>query len=103
MAPCFDTVFQRRPLHQLQHQRPRPLGFLDAVDGGDVRVVQAGQDLRLPLEPGEAVWIGSEGVGEDLQRDLAAQLGVGGLPDLTHAAAAETGGHVVSARSSCQG
>ena len=92
-----DPVSQGRTLDQLQHQRPRPLRFLDAVDGGDVRVVEAGEDLRLPLEPGEPVWISREGVGEDLQGDLAVELRVGGLPDLAHAPFADEGGDVVVA------
>ena len=49
-----DPVSQRRPRYQLQDQRLRALGFLDAVDGGDAGVVEAGEDLRLALEPGEA-------------------------------------------------
>ena len=81
--PLRDPLGEGRPLDQLQHERPRALGFLDAVDGGDVRVVEAGEDLRLPLEPGEAIRISREGVGEDLQRDLAVQLRVGGLIHLT--------------------
>ena len=93
--PLRDPIGQGRAFHQLQHERPRPLGFLDAVDGGDVGVVEAGEDLRLPRESGEAVRIAGEGVGEDLQRDLAAQLRVGGLPDLAHAAFTEEGGDVV--------
>ena len=80
--PLRDPVCQRRPFDQLQDERPRPLGLLDAVDGGDVRVVEAGEDLRLPLEPGETLRIAGEGVRQDLQRDLAVELGVGGLPDL---------------------
>ena len=44
-----------------------------------------------------AIRISREGVGEDLQRDLAVELRVGGLPDLAHAALAEEGGHVVVA------
>ena len=80
--PLRDPVSESRPLHQLQDQRPRAFGFLDAVDGRDVGVVEAGEDLRLPLEPGESIRISGEGVGEDLQRNLAAQLRVGGLPDL---------------------
>ncbi len=92
-----DPVGQRWPFNQLQHQRPRPLGFLDAVDGGDVGVVEAGEDLRLPLEPGEPVRISREGVGEDLQGDLAVELGVGGLPDLAHPALAKEGRDVVVA------
>ena len=65
------------------------------MDVRDVRVVQAGEDLGLPLEPGEPVGVSGEGVGEDLQRDLAVKLGVGGLPHLSHAPLADESGHVV--------
>ena len=64
---------------------------------GDVGVVEAGEDLRLPREPGEAVGVRREGVGEDLQGDLAVELRVGGLPDLAHAALPDEGGDVVVA------
>ena len=56
---------------------------------------EAGEDLRLPLEPGEAIRILGERFGEDLQCDLAVQLRVSGLPDLPHTALAEEGGHPV--------
>ena len=42
----------------------------------------AREDLRLPLEPGKPIRISREGVWQDLQRDLAVELGIGGLPDL---------------------
>ena len=57
----------------------------------------AGEALGLSLEPGEPVRVRCEGVGEDLQRDLAAQLRVGGLPDLSHAAFPEESSDVVAA------
>ena len=57
--------------------------------------VEAGEHLRFPLEPGEPVRISREGVGEDLQRDVAAELRVGGAIDLAHAAYADEGGHVI--------
>ncbi len=47
--------------------KPVALGFLDAVDGRDVRVVEAGEDLRLPREPGETVRVSREGVRQDFQ------------------------------------
>ncbi len=34
-------------------------------------MVEAGENLRLPLEPGEALRVSREGVGEDLQRNFA--------------------------------
>ncbi len=61
--------------------------------------VEAGEDLRLPLEPGQPIRVSREGVGQDLQGDLAVELGVGRLPDLAHAALADEGGDVVMAES----
>ena len=61
------------------------------MDSGDARVVEAGEDLRLALEPGEAVRIPREGVRENLQCDLAVELRVGGLLDLSHAPLANEG------------
>ena len=58
-------------------------------------MVEAGEDLRLPREPGKPIRVRCEGVGEDLQRDLAVELGVGGLPDLAHPALANEGGDVI--------
>ena len=88
---------------QFQDERPRPLGFLDAVDGGDVGVVEAGEDLRLPREPGEPIRVSGKGVREDLQRDLAVELGVSRLPDLAHTAFPEQGGDVVVAEAGAGG
>ena len=95
--PLRDAVSQGRTFNQLQHQRPLPLGFLDAENGGDVGVVEAGEDLRLPREPGEPIRISREAVREDLQRDLAVELGVRGLPDLAHAAFPKESSHVIVA------
>ena len=60
-------------------------------------MVEAGEDLRLPLEPREPIWVLSEGVRQDLQRDLAVELGVGGLVDLSHAALTDEGRDLVVA------
>ena len=65
--------------------------------------VEAGEDLRFPLEPGEAIRISGEGVRQDLQRDVAAQLRVGGAIDLAHAAFADEGGDVVVAEAGADG
>ena len=58
-------------------------------------MVEADEDLRFPLKPGEPVWICREGVGQDLQGDLAVELRVGDLPDLAHAPLAQERGDVV--------
>ena len=63
--------------------------ILQPVDGGDVLVVERRQDLRFSLESGETLAVLRERVGKDLERDLAAQLGVPGAIHLTHAAHTE--------------
>ncbi len=77
--PFRDPVSEGGAFHQLQHESLGVVRLLDAVDGGNVRVVEAGEDLRLPLEPSEPIGIIRERVGQNLQRDLAVELGVGGL------------------------
>ena len=71
-TPVGQPLGQGRPVDQLHHQRTTAVGaLLDAVDLRDVRVVQAGEELRLALEAGEPLRIGGEPFGQDLERDLA--------------------------------
>ncbi len=62
-------------------------------------MVQAGEDLGLTLEPSQAIRISCKRLGQDLERHLAVQLGIGGLIDLPHAPLADEGGDVVMAES----
>ena len=94
-----DPVGEGWPLHQLQHQRTGTVGFFKAVNGRDVRVVQAGKNLRLSLEPGQPVRISRKRLRQDLQRHLAVELGIGGLIDLSHTPLADEGGDIVMAES----
>ena len=68
---------------------------LEAVEVGDVRVVERGEHLRLALEAGEPLGVRGEGLGQELERDVAAELRVGRAVDLAHAARAERGGDPV--------
>ena len=65
------------------------VALLEAVHGRDVRVVERGQEARLPLEALDPGGVGGEGLGQDLDRHLAVQAGVAGFVDLSHAAAPE--------------
>ena len=62
-------------------------------------MVETGENLRFPLEPRKAIRITGEGVGQDLERHLPVQLGIGGLVDLAHAPLANEGGDLVVAES----
>ena len=59
------------------------------MDVRDVGMIQRGQELRLTLEPREAIGIAGEQVWEDLDRDVAIQLLVAGAIHLSHPAFAE--------------
>ncbi len=67
----FGEVFALDELHDEGADAAR---LLEAVDRGDVGVLQLGEDLRLALEAREAVGVRGERLGEDLDRDLALQL-----------------------------
>ena len=62
---------------------------LEAVNRGDVRMVQRGQHLGFAPEPREPIRIERERFGQDLQRDVAIQLCVARAIHLAHPACAE--------------
>ena len=67
-------------------------------------MVERGQDLGFALEASHAFGVAGERFGEDLQRNIALQLGVACAIDLAHAARADGGEDLVRAkfRTRCQ-
>ena len=63
--------------------------LLEAVNGGDVGMVQSGERLRFAFEPRDPLGIGCDGLGKDLDGDAAVQARVGGPVDFTHPPGAE--------------
>ena len=47
---AHNPVRQCLSVHQFHHQGRHALGIFDAVDGGDMRVADRGEDARLALE-----------------------------------------------------
>ena len=60
--------------------------ILEAVDRGDVRMVERGEQFRLAMKARQPVGVQHERLGEDLQRDIAAQLRVARVIHLPHSA-----------------
>ena len=58
-------------------------------------MVQAGENLGFALKPSQPVGISRKRLGQDFQRDLPVELGIGGLIDLAHTPLADKGGDVV--------
>ena len=74
-------------------------GFLEPVDRGDVGMVQRRKRLRFALEPRQTLRVRGERIGQDLDRDLAAETGIGGAVDRAHAAFADRRNDFVDAES----
>ena len=104
-GPARDSVGERGPVDELEDQRTRRLRGIrgrvfDSVDGGDVGMIQRGEDSRFALETSQPVWIGEEGCGQPLDRDLSAQSLVVGAVDLAHPARTEQAAYLYPLSSS---
>ena len=88
-AGLGDHRVERAAADELHHQQPPAVGVLDAVQADDVRVVERGEGARLALQPRQRLGGGGDAVGEELHRDVAAELRVAGAPDDPSAAFAE--------------
>jgi hypothetical protein len=71
--------------------------FLEAVDGGNVGMVQRRQRLRFPREPRETLGVVREQRRQDFDRDVTIQLRVAGAIHLAHPAFTNLRGHFVRA------
>jgi hypothetical protein len=89
--PLCDPLRERVALDQFHHERVRLAAVLEAVDVGDVGMVEGGQHLGLAPEPPEALRIVAERRRQDLERDVPVQFGVARPIHLAHAACAEQG------------
>ena len=82
-------MLQRQPLQKFHGNEGSPIGLVDFVDRADVRVVQRGRGLGLPLKTAEGLRVVGEFVGKELQGDVATELEVFRLVHHTHAPAAD--------------
>ena len=97
-----DQRGQRSAFHELHGQEAAIAQIADGVDRDDVGVIERRRGPRLVLEAPHRVGVAGERGPEQLDRDLAAKLGIVGQVDLTHAAAADERHHVVGADASAQ-
>ncbi len=95
---ALDALREVLALDQLHHQeaqrsvplsRTRRRGLVELVDRGDVRMIQRRQHAGFALEALQTFAVGSELVGQQLDRDVAAETGVTGAPHHAHAALAD--------------
>ena len=90
-------VLERSPLDQLHGHERHAVRLFDREDGDDVRMVEGGDGPGLAPEAGQALWIGGDVGGQNLERDIAAEPVIVGPIHLAHAAAAKRGDDPVCA------
>ena len=98
-----EMIRQQLAVDQLEHEIPRAVRFLEAVDGGDVRMIQRREDLRLAFEAREAIGVFRERFGKNLERDRASEFEIPGAIDLAHASGAERRDDFVRAETVARG
>jgi hypothetical protein len=84
-------------LDELHHERGNAVAFFKAIDARNIRMIKRGEDFRFALKTCEPVVSRREGLRQDLDRDLALQLGIGGPIHLPHAALTDLSGHLIGA------
>jgi hypothetical protein len=82
-------VFQRSAVEPLHRDERPAIVFGDLVDRADRRVVESRRRPRFTAEPLDRRLIPRKGLGQELQRDLAAKREVFGEVDDPHSAAAK--------------
>ncbi len=81
-----DSLRERVAFNQFEHQRAPAVHRLDAVDRADVRVVERRQHARFALEAHHAVAVVHKRGRQHFDGNVAAERGVAGPVDFTHAA-----------------
>lgn len=101
--PACDAVGERVAVNALQHKRVDVAAVLQSMDCGDVRMVQRGEYLRLPVHAGEAFSICGKPCRQNLQRDVTAEFRIPRPVDLSHSACADRGNNLVRTEPSTWG
>ena len=84
-----DVLAKRHAGEQLHHEERMAQRLAHVVDGADIGMIESRRGARLALEALEGPGLAGEALGQELQGHGAAEAGVLGLVDDTHAAAAE--------------
>jgi len=85
----LNAIGESWPLHHLEHERLDVIRGLEAVNCGDVRMIQRREEIGLPREPRQTIRIAGEKRRQNLERDLARQPAVARQIHLAHAAGAD--------------
>ena len=86
---AFQPVAQVFARNQFHREEAKTLHLMQPVNSGDTGVIQRGKQTRLTLETGQPIGVFRKRSGQQLDRNLATEVGIERLPDYTHAALAD--------------
>ena len=78
-------------IHELHHERRKRAGIFEAIERGDVWMIERREHVRFSPEPGEAFRVAPQRLGKNLQSDITTELGVAAAVYLSHAALSDDG------------
>jgi len=84
-----DAAGEPLAFDEFEHERLNAGGVLDPVDGADVGMIERREQPRLACESGDSFRIADKQLWQYLDRDIARELRVARLVDLTHPSGAE--------------
>src|SRR5271157_267702 len=84
-----NQLLERLPLQQFHGNERSTAVLVDVVDGADTGMIEGGRGLSLALEALQGLMVPGHFLRQELEGDEAVELGVFGLIDHTHSAAAE--------------
>ncbi len=88
---------QRSPFDELQDDEKNPVRGPELVERDDVRMVEAGDGIRLLLEAAAALGVRGDGGGQHFEGHLAPELEVARAVDLPHPSRAQQGEDLIRA------
>src|SRR5262249_37208894 len=83
---ALDALSQRFAIDEFQHQELAFTGFVQSINGRDVRMIQRRQHAGFALESSHTFAVLTEGFRKKLDGDTAAQLCVSSLIHVAHSA-----------------
>ena len=92
---ALHALCQREAFDELEDERLAALDVLDAVNAGDVSMIERRKDPGFTLEPAQAVLIERERRREDLDRDVTLEPRIVRPVDFAHPAGAQPADHLV--------
>ena len=94
-ATGWKPLVETLSLDELHRKQMDLIDLLDRVDGDYIGVVECGNRLGLAAEALQSLGVGRHLGGQDLERNLTPESGIGGAPHLSYAAFTDLGGDFV--------